>query len=117
MRIMIPGFFRFTKRLRELRSDQRGNIAVTMAIVMTPFMGALGAGYEVSNWYLISRNMQNAADAASLAAATNAGPNYASEAKAVAAQYGFVDGTNNISVAAVNNVACPTTGSNCYSVT
>jgi hypothetical protein len=61
--------------------------------------------------------MQNAADAAALAAATNGGSNYDVEAKAVAAQYGFVNGTNNISIAVSNTAACPAGGNNCYSVT
>lgn len=114
---MRPGFFRLTKCLGQLRSDQRANVAVTMGILLAPFMGALGAGFEITHWYLISRGMQNAADAASLAAATNAGANYDIEAKAIAAQYGFADGTNNVSVVAAKNVTCPSGGSNCYSVT
>jgi hypothetical protein len=61
--------------------------------------------------------MQNAADAAALAAATNGGSNYDVEAKAVAARYGFVDGTNNISIAVSNTAACPAGGNTCYSVT
>jgi hypothetical protein len=63
------------------------------------------------------RGMQNAADAAALAAATNGGANYDVEAKAVAAQYGFVDGANNISVTASNTAACPGGGNTCYGVT
>jgi hypothetical protein len=35
-----------------------------------------------------------------IAAATNGTSNYAAEAKAVAAQYGYVDGTNNATVTA-----------------
>jgi hypothetical protein len=35
----------------------------------------------------------------------------------VAAQYGFVDGANNITVAASNTAACPAGGNTCYSVT
>jgi hypothetical protein len=117
MYVMNPGMFRLAKRLRRLHTDQRANVAITMAILLAPFMGALGGGFEITNWYLISRGMQNAADSAALAAATNAGANYDVEAKAVAAQYGFVDGTNNISVVVANKIACPSGGSNCYSVT
>jgi len=62
--------------------------------------------------------MQNAADAAALAAATNGGANYDVEAKAVAAQYGFVDGANNITVTASKAAPCPDGVNNdCYSVT
>jgi hypothetical protein len=61
--------------------------------------------------------MQNASDAAVIAAATNGGSNYDIEARAVAARYGFVDGTNTVSVAVTNTAACPSGGNNCYSVT
>jgi hypothetical protein len=104
-------------RLHRLGADERGAVSVVMAVLMIPLIGALGIGFEVSNWYLTARGMQNAADAAALAAATNAGSNYDVEAKAVAAQYGFVDGTKNISVAVSNAAACPGGGNNCYSVT
>jgi hypothetical protein len=104
------------KHLLRLRSDQRGTAAVMMGLLMAPFIGALAVGFEVSNWYLTSRGMQNAADAAVLAAATNAGANYDVEARAVAAQYGFINGINNVMVAVSNTAACPAGGSNCYSV-
>ncbi|HEX2634115.1 MAG TPA: pilus assembly protein TadG-related protein, partial [Bradyrhizobium sp.] len=90
-----------------LRSDERGAVSVIMGVLIIPLVGALAVGFEVSNWYLTTRGMQNAADTAAIAAATNAGSNYNIEAKAVAAQYGFVDGTNNISIAVSNTAACP----------
>jgi Putative Flp pilus-assembly TadE/G-like len=101
---------------RRFRADEHGATSVVMGVLMIPLVGALGIGFEVSNWYLKARGMQNAADSAALAAATNAGSNYDVEAKAVAAQYGFVNGTNNISVAVSNTAACPGGGNNCYSV-
>ena len=109
--------FSITKQLRRLRADERGTVAIIMGVLIIPLVGALGIGFEVSNWYMTTRGMQNAADAAALAAATNAGSNYDVEAKAVAAQYGFVDGTNNISIAVSNTAACPGGGNTCYSVT
>ena len=87
-----------------------------MGVLMIPLVGALAVGFEVSNWYLTVRGMQNAADAAVMAAVTNAGPNYDIEAKAVAAQYGFIHGSNTITVAASNAAACPDGATNCYSV-
>lgn len=105
-------------QLRRLRADQRGAVSVTMGLMMVALVGFLGLGFEVSNWYLITRGMQNAADAATLAAAINNSANYDVEARAVAAQYGFVNGTNNVTVTATNNATCPVTGDqNCYSVT
>jgi hypothetical protein len=105
------------KHLRRLRADERGTVAVIMGVLIVPLVGALGLGFEVSNWYMTTRGMQNAADAAAIAAATNGGSNYDVEAKAVAAQYGFVDGTNNISVRALEKQPCPAGGNTCYSVT
>jgi hypothetical protein len=103
--------------LYRLRTDQRGAVAVIMGVLMIPLVGALAVGFEVSNWYMVTRSMQNAADAATLAAATNGSTNYDIEGKAVAARYGFVDGTNNVSVAVTNTAACPTGGNTCYSTT
>jgi hypothetical protein len=109
--------FSITKQLRRLRADERGTVAIIMGVLIIPLVGALGIGFEVSNWYMTTRGMQNAADAAALAAATNGGSNYDVEAKAVAAQYGFVNGTNNISIAVSNTAPCPAGGNTCYSVT
>jgi hypothetical protein len=105
-----------SKHLHRLREDRRGTVSVIMGLLIVPLVGALGVGFEVSNWYMNGRAMQNAADAAVLAAATNGGANYDVEARAVAAQYGFVDGVNSISIAASNAAPCPAGGNNCYSV-
>jgi hypothetical protein len=104
-------------QVRCLRKDERGAVSVMMGLLLIPLVGALGVGFEVSNWYMTARGMQNAADAAAIAAATNGGSNYDVEAKAVAAQYGFVNGVNNISIAVSNTAACPGGGTSCYSVT
>src|SRR5450756_1511676 len=88
-----------------------------MAFLLPVIVGGLGLGFEASNWYLQTRAMQNAADSAAIAAGANASSNYAVEAKAVAAQYGFVDGTNNVTVSASNTATCPAGGNTCYSVT
>jgi hypothetical protein len=106
-----------SKHLQRLRKDQRGTVSIIMGLLIVPLVGALGIGFEVSSWYMTGRGMQNAADAAALAAATNGGANYDVEAKAVAAQYGFVDGANNITVAASNTATCPGGGNTCYGVT
>src|SRR5882757_2750946 len=107
----------FASNARRLRTEERGTVSVTMGILLVPLVGCLALGFEVSNWYSITRGMQNAADAATLAAATNGGANYDVEARAVAAQYGFVNGTNNVSIAVSKTTACPGGGNDCYSVT
>ena len=93
--------------LVRLRCDQRGTIAVMMALLFPALIGILGLGMEVTNWYMRTRGMQNAADAAVIAAASNATANYNIEAAAVAANYGFVNGTNNVTVTATDSAACP----------
>jgi hypothetical protein len=77
----------------------------------------LGLAIEGASWYETRRSAQNAADAAVVAASTNGTSTYASEALAVASQYGYNNGTANTTVAASNSATCPTGGSNCYSVT
>jgi len=101
---------------RRLRRDERGAVSILTGFLIIPLVGFLALGFEVSNWYMITRGMQNAADAATLAAAINNGANYNIEAAAVAAQYGFVNGTNNVTVTSTNAAACPGGGNNCYSV-
>jgi Flp pilus assembly protein TadG len=110
-------FANIYRELYRLRADRGGNIAVMMAFLLPVIAGGLGLGYEVSNWYLQTRAMQNAADFAAIAASANGSSNYDVEAKAVTAQYGFVDGTNNVTVTASNTAACPAGGNTCYSVT
>jgi Putative Flp pilus-assembly TadE/G-like len=113
---MVPSSI--INQLRRLRADQRGAVSITMGLMMIPLVGFLALGFEVSNWYLITRSMQNAADAAALAAAINNSANYDVEARAVAAQYGFVNGVNNVLIGVSNTAICPLTGDpNCYSVT
>ena len=107
----------FANQIRRLLADERGAISVIMGVLMIPLVGALAIGFEVSNWYMTTRDMQNAADAAAVAAATNAKSNYDIEAKAVAARYGFVDGAKTVTIAASNNAACPDGTNACYSVT
>src|ERR1700674_3420246 len=97
------------------RRNQRGPTGLLFALTMPMLSGGLGLGFEVSNWYMTQRGMQNAADAAVLAAASNASSNYDVEGKAVAAQYGFTNGVNNAGVTVSQNGACPGGGNTCYS--
>ena len=110
-------FVKIVNRLTRLRSDQRGTVAVMMGLLLPVLLGSLGLGFEISNWYLKSRWMLNAADSAAISAASNGKDNYDAEAKAVAAQYGFVDGSTNVTVTVSNSAVCPSGGNDCYSVT
>lgn len=100
-----------------LRRDRRGNILTIFAIALPLMVGGLGLGVEGANWYQTKRALQNAADEAVVAAATNNSANYLSEAKAVTAKYGFTDGVGNVSVTASDAATCPDGSSDCYSVT
>src|SRR6516162_220003 len=113
--LMLPSSV--VNHFHRLRADERGATSILMGILMIPLVGFLALGFEVSNWYMITRGMQNAADASTLAAAINNSAKYDVEARAVAAQYGFVNGANNITIAVTNNAACPNGQTNCYSVT
>lgn len=91
-----------------------------MAFLFPILIAGFGLGFEITNWYFKTRAMQNAADAAAIAAAANGSANYNVEAAAVAAQYGYVTGTNNVTVTASNAAPCPADPNitpPCYSVT
>jgi Flp pilus assembly protein TadG len=113
-------FARIIQSLADLAANQRGGVAITIGLTFPVLLAGLGLGFEIGNWYLKTRSMQNAADAAAIAAASNGEDNYNIEAAAVATHYGFVDGTDNVNVAASNSATCPPgAGINppCYSVT
>lgn len=109
--------FPFAHHACRLRADNRGAVSATMGILLIPLVGFLAVGFEISNWYLLTRGMQNAADSAAITAAINNGANYDVEAKAVAAKYGFINGTNNVTVVVTNTATCPGGGNTCYSAT
>lgn len=102
---------------RRILRDERGNILTVTAFALPPLLATFGLAFETSHWYQAQRLMQNAADSATIAAASNGGTSYATEAKAVAAQYGFVNGVDGITVTVSNSAACPSGGSTCYSTT
>ena len=84
--------------VREFGGDGAGVSAVLFALISPILIGSMGLAAEVSYWRLHQRMMQNAADAAAIAAATNGGSTYAAEALAIAAQYGFQNGVGNVSI-------------------
>lgn len=102
--------------LRRLVADRFGNIFVLAALTLPVLLGALGLGIESASWFQAQRAMQNASDAAAIAAASNGTSGYAAEAKAVTALYGFTDGASNTVVTVSNTASCPAGGSNCISV-
>jgi Flp pilus assembly protein TadG len=85
-----------------LLKDRAGAVAALAAVALPVVIGAAGLGTDVAFWYLAKRNMQGAADVGAVNAAVALGAGnttaYASEALAAAAQRGFVNGTNNVTV-------------------
>src|SRR6516164_9529190 len=99
--------------LRAFRRNEGGAAIVIIGLTMPVLIGGLGLATEISYWQWLHRGMQNAADAAAIAAATNAGSNYDKEAKAVAAQYGFQDENNNVTVTVANPATAAGCSANC----
>jgi hypothetical protein len=108
------------RHLAALGRDDRGSMLVITALVSTVLIGMVGLAIDVGMWYRTQRGLQNAADSAAVAAALNGGSTYAAEAQAVAARYGYISGSNGVSVNALNGQTCPApnqSDTNCYTVT
>jgi len=109
-----------------LRCDSAA-IGPLTALMLIPICGAIAYSVELGSWQYMQRSMQNAADSAAIAAATNnnsspvgiatdAPPYYRVEAQAAAKRFGFINGTDNTTVTA-DRTDCPTgtaTGVTCY---
>ena len=82
--------------------DRRGAYSIITALLLPVLVGFASLGTEVGLWYFDHQKMQGAADAAAysagLAYSLGNTAGYQIEAKAVAAQYGFVDGTSGATV-------------------
>src|SRR6516162_7255586 len=113
---MRSALIRVARGLTQLRKSERANVATMVALLAPVLVGGLGLGAETANWYLTTRAMQNAADEAAIAAASNGSDSYSSEALAVSGNYGFTNGTNNVTVTATNTATCPGGGNTCYGV-
>lgn len=97
-------------------ADRSGNVLVLAGITLPVVLGVLGLGVEAATWYQTQRSMQNAADSAAVAAASNATSTYDREARATAATYGFLDSSANTTVVASNTASC-SGRTDCYVVT
>ena len=104
--------------LRDFQNGRSGNIAIASALIAPVLLGTFGLGTEVASWYSIQRKMQNAADSAAIAAATNGTAAFVDEARAVSGRYGFTDGQAGVVVTALEDQPCPDgISSDCYKVT
>lgn len=113
------------RRARIFLRSRRGSIAPMVVLLTVPLVGMLGVATEGGSWLLLQRAMQNAADSAVIAAATNGGnggtqTQYTSEADAVTASYGFTTGSNYATVTvtppATYAAVTACASSPCYSV-
>jgi Flp pilus assembly protein TadG len=107
------------RRLSHWLRDDGAVVAPIFALALVPMIGMLALGGEVTSWYMKQRQLQNVADSAALAAAANASTGYATEAKGMTTQYGFLDdAAHDLDITTVNNATCPGTASaTCYQVT
>jgi Flp pilus assembly protein TadG len=80
---------RLHSSLRRFSSDQRGVVVLLVALALPVLAGTMGLAAEISHWYLHQRSMQNAADAAAIAAATNGSSTYAAEAAGLQRKMGL----------------------------
>jgi Flp pilus assembly protein TadG len=83
--------------LQRFRADQSGNYLVMMALLMPVLVGFVGFGTDYALWIYTHQTAQAAAESAAVSAATAAN-NFTVEAQAVTATYGFVDGSNGVTV-------------------
>jgi hypothetical protein len=101
----LPSFRSLDRALVAFAGDRAGAATLTIALTFTVLVGFAALGTEVAEWYSIRRTMQGAADSAAYSGAMakwSGASTYASEAESIAANYGFVDGSNGASVT-VNN--------------
>jgi Flp pilus assembly protein TadG len=109
--------------IRYLR-DRRGAISPMMVMALVPLIGAMAMGTEATNWWLVQRQAQNAADSAAIAAANNGSVNglkgdsggtsctvvgdWCNEANGTTSKYGFANGSNGTVVnAQASSGLCP----------
>ena len=121
----VSSSFSLLRLLGRFARNRNGNVAAAVAILVVPIVGVLALAGEISTCYTVNRSLQNATDAAAIAAARNNDqtndpggiPRYQREALAVATQYGYVNGVNNVTVTATPS-SCPN-GNNtgCYQAT
>jgi Flp pilus assembly protein TadG len=96
---------------RHFLYDEHGGYLVVTALMSPILIGVVGLAADYGMWVQTHRAMQNAADSAAVSAATAYAvgtTNSDTQAKAIASSYGFVHGTNSVTVT-VNRP--PTSGS------
>lgn len=91
----------FLTTARALWRDRRGSYSIMAALMLPAMAGFAALGTETGLWFYNHQTMQSAADAAAFSAAVAAnsgGTVYATQGRAVAARYGYIDGAAGASV-------------------
>jgi hypothetical protein len=88
---------------RGILRHKRGSVAIQIALLMTVLIGMVALGTEITFLMYKHRQMQSAADAAAFGAGTAIAKGYpvdfTLEADAIAAEVGFVNGANGVTIA------------------
>lgn len=82
--------------LHSFYRNQLGGILVISALMLPVLVGAIGLGTDVGVWFFTHQKMQGAADTAAVSAAIASDPT--TEAKAVAASYGFIADSRGVAI-------------------
>lgn len=86
--------------IAHFRRDEAGAYALMTALLLPVIIGVVGLGTETGLWYFKHLSMQAAVDSGAIsavvanAAGVSTNSDLQTEAKAVAATYGFIDGSN-----------------------
>jgi Flp pilus assembly protein TadG len=102
--------------LRRLVEGSAGGVAIVTALVLPVLIGFTSLSVEIGHWYLVQREMQGAADAAAISAASEyiaaglTGTSYQTEGQNYAALNGFTISTSSVCLitSSGNNCAQPT---------
>lgn len=100
----------WARLIRRLLRSEGAAISPMFALLLIPISGSIAYAVELGGMQYVQRSMQNAADAAALAAATNnseIGTTFLMEARAAARPYGYIDGEDDATVNAEKLDACP----------
>jgi Flp pilus assembly protein TadG len=88
--------------MQRFSHSERGSTAVLTALLLPVLLGFIGLAADAVMWEISKRNMQGAADQAAIAAVVayqaGAGADPATNARAVAKQFGFNHGSDNTTV-------------------
>jgi Flp pilus assembly protein TadG len=114
---------RIRSAIAKLAADRRGVSAVLIGFMLPVMIGFVGLALDVSYWEINKRDLQGAADQAVFSAAVAAGRSAdaaqtVTQAKAVMASMGYVDGADGVVVTVSNpaTVAPYTTNINAWQV-